>query len=258
MVYESSTRRIYSSAPRPVISTSYSYSPVGPIPVVTKLRRHPHLLLAYSPGSGKGHVINPLAIPRCAHRRMVSIAPPPRRPQNSHNYYESLESGITGNYGNRLVLVRYRPTPPPVPQSKVLYIEDVTDTNNHYGRETRLVRRELSPSYGYGSRELSPYSSRELSPYGSRELSPSYGYGGSPWDTASSAMVPFSRPLFSLHNIPLRSASEVKEIADMRRLYVRARNPDVGYSPLNKALLYRMPMPVYVDPTLPQSYYIGM
>ncbi|ODM99891.1 hypothetical protein Ocin01_06790 [Orchesella cincta] len=204
---------------------------VGPIPVVTKLRRHPHLVLAYAPGSGKGHVINPLAIPRCATRRLVSVAPPPRRPQNSHNYYESLESGMMGNnyHPNRIVLVRYRPTPPPVPQSKVLYIEDVTDSN-HYGKETRLMRRELSPAFGYGS----------------------------PWDTASSAMVPFSRPLFSLHNIPLRSASEVKEIADMRRLYVRARNPDVGYSPINKALLYRMPMPVYVDPTLPQSYYIEL
>lgn len=49
----------------------------------------------------------------------------------------------------------------------------------------------------------------------------------------------------------------MKEIADLRRLYVRDRNPDVGYSPLNKALMYRMPMPSFVDPTLPQSYYIG-
>lgn len=57
-----------------------------------------------------------------------------------------------------------------------------------------------------------------------------------------------------------RSASEVKDVADMRRLYVRDRNPTLAWEPFNKATLYRMPVIHRADPACgfeSKYYYIG-
>ncbi len=55
----------------------------------------------------------------------------------------------------------------------------------------------------------------------------------------------------------VRSASEVKDVADMRRMYVRDRNPGLAWEPFNKATLYRMPLIHYPSPAAlgDQKYY---
>jgi hypothetical protein len=51
----------------------------------------------------------------------------------------------------------------------------------------------------------------------------------------------------------------VKEVADVRRMYVRDRYPEIGWNPINQAVLYRSPIIHRPDPAalVPKYYYIG-
>jgi len=62
-----------------------------------------------------------------------------------------------------------------------------------------------------------------------------------------------------MFNCMSRSASEVKEVADVRRSYVRDRYPEIGWNPINKASIYRNPVITRPDPSaiVPKYYYIG-
>ncbi|XP_035706615.1 protein enabled homolog isoform X1 [Folsomia candida] len=202
MVYES--RRVYSTSSRPIVSTSYSYS-----------GRKPHRAVLAMPMS------------RMVHHRLTPVSAPPRRHRVSHNVYDALEWGRTGN---AFVLVNYRPTPAPipVPRSRITYIEDLTNRSGieEIERETHSVQRDMDNMLYRVSAGL--------------QFSPS--------------------SLYNINHIPMRSASEVKDVADMRRLYVRDRNPTLAWEPFNKATLYRMPVIHRADPACgfeSKYYYIG-